>query len=81
MIAFFEGVAVLIYICLWIRSRNLQDLKALNMVDLKTSCFFVILRIGWAISLSIFILTKIKAIENHGNPYYHRNDLHIKNDV
>ena len=54
--AFFEAASCVMYILLWFRQRGKQDITSINKVDCQGTCFFILLRVVWALGLSIFFL-------------------------
>jgi hypothetical protein len=69
--AFFEGVACLMYLLLWAKQRGKHDISAVNKADCQGTCFFILLRVVWAIGLSIFFLISFNDMQKGlpGDPY------------
>ena len=69
--AVFEAVACVMYLALWIKQRGKHDISGINKVDCQGTCFFVLLRIVWAIGLSIFFLVSLNEMQKGppGDPY------------
>jgi hypothetical protein len=54
--AAFEAVACFMYLSLWFKQRGKHDISRINRIDCQGTCFFILLRVVWAIGLSIFFL-------------------------
>ena len=59
IIVVMEALAVISYLCLWKKQRNLQDLTSVNKFDFKLTCGLTFARLFWAIGLSFFVLSRI----------------------
>jgi len=71
VILVFEAIACVMYITLWIKQRGKHDISSINRVDCQGTCFFILLRIVWAIGLSIFFLVSFNDMQKGlpGDPY------------
>lgn len=69
--AFFEALSCIMYLILWVKQRGKHDISGINRVDCQGTCFFILLRIVWAIGLSIFFLISFNGMQKGlpGDPY------------
>jgi hypothetical protein len=69
--AIFEAVACVMYLTLWVKQRGKHDITRINRVDCQGTCFFILLRIVWAIGLSIFFIVSFNEMQRGlpGDPY------------
>ena len=58
-----EIISILIFIVLHRKQRTLTDLSGIHQIDMQTSCFMILLRIGLPITLSLFVITNIHSVE------------------
>jgi len=73
-----EGVSAITFITLWFLQRGKYDITNINRIDCRSSCFFIMFRLAWTISLSIFILDSINQLErgNLSRPWYNHKDIY-----
>jgi len=51
-----EVLAAVFYILLWCRQRGQDNIQNINTCDCRSTCFFILVRLGWTVALSIFVL-------------------------
>lgn len=51
-----ELLAAIFYVLLWVRQRGKDNIQSINTCDCRSTCFFILVRLGWTIALSVFVL-------------------------
>ena len=51
-----EVLAAIFYVLLWLRQRGRDNIESINTCDCRSTCFFILVRLGWTIALSVFVL-------------------------
>lgn len=59
-----EVLAAILYILLWIRQRGRENIQSINTCDCRSTCFFILVRLGWTIALSIIVLLQAGELEH-----------------
>lgn len=59
-----EFLAAIFYTCLWLRQRGKENIQSINNCDCRSTCFFILVRLGWTIALSILVLLHSTELEH-----------------
>lgn len=51
-----EVLAAIFYALLWIRQRGKDNIQSINTCDCRSTCLFILVRLGWTIALSVLVL-------------------------
>lgn len=59
-----EVLAAIFYVLLWLRQRGKENIQSINTCDCRSTCFFILVRLGWTIALSILVLLQAGELEH-----------------
>lgn len=59
-----EFLAAIFYTCLYLRQRGQENIQNINTCDCRSTCFFILVRLGWTIALSILVLMHSTELEH-----------------